>query len=306
MPKDATDKTVIWKSENENIVKVDQTGRIQGIGLGTANVTVTTTNGKVGKCEVTVIGKVVESLALVYSGMELAIGEMEYQYIDEILPADASDKRMNWTSTDEKSVKVGWDEEGQRAIFTATGEGDAYIWATANSNSEVKEYTWVEVRDRKGIPFRFGWDWVLTDCEFKHDGGELLSEADYLTYLESDLGFTSSDALKRVDLLERYISYKINDEDTKDYLTMTVTEEDGTVSEAKSTSFEQERIDNDVYNYNATYDFSTSSKYVKDMFSEQFYKLNGDEGYWKYEVYYENYDVTVIYTFKAYGKSILD
>lgn len=306
MPKDATDKTVTWKSENENIVKVDQTGRIQGVGLGKANVTVTTTNGKVGKCEVAVIGKVVESLALMYSGMEFGIGDMDYQFIDEILPADASDKKINWSSTDEKVVKVEWDEEGQRALFTAVGVGKAYIWAVANSNPEVKESTWIEVSEPTGVPFSFGFDWILTDCKFKPEGKELLSEDNYLAYLTDEVGFNTNKANELIDLLERYISYKVNDSDAKDYLTMTVTEEDGTISTAQTTSFKQERKGFDVYNYNATYDFSNSSKYVQGMFSNQFYKFDGEEWNWNYEVKYEDYGVTVVYTFAASGKSILD
>ena len=59
-PSDATDdKTLTWKSEDENIAKVDGngkvTGKVTGVGTGTTNITVTTSNGKSATCKVTVV-----------------------------------------------------------------------------------------------------------------------------------------------------------------------------------------------------------------------------------------------------------
>ena len=45
-PSNATDKTVVWSSSNESIVSVDNTGKITGKGIGSATITVETTNGK--------------------------------------------------------------------------------------------------------------------------------------------------------------------------------------------------------------------------------------------------------------------
>ena len=45
-PSNATDKTVIWSSSDESIVTVDNTGKITGKGIGSATITVKTTNGK--------------------------------------------------------------------------------------------------------------------------------------------------------------------------------------------------------------------------------------------------------------------
>ena len=53
---DATDdKTLTWKSEDENIAKVDGNGKVTGVGTGTTNITVTTSNGKSATCKVTVV-----------------------------------------------------------------------------------------------------------------------------------------------------------------------------------------------------------------------------------------------------------
>ena len=55
-PSDATDdKILTWKSEDENIAKVDGNGKVTGVGTGTTNITVITSNGKSAACKVTVV-----------------------------------------------------------------------------------------------------------------------------------------------------------------------------------------------------------------------------------------------------------
>lgn len=304
LPKNATDKSVTWSSDDEKIVTVTGNGEIKGLSIGNATITVTTGNGKTGTCAVSVTGKVVEDFDFVWSGLELSVGEMEYQYIDYILPEDADDKRLEWSSADESVATVEWLEKEQKAIITAVGEGYTHIWAKAVSNPEIKASTWVQVSENKGILFRFGWDWVLINCEFQHRGEALKSEKDYISFLVDKKGYTDAAALDHVKMLEKYISYKINDEDTKDYLTMTVLA-DGTEYTATTHSIQQERIGNDIWNYNATYKFDDAPASVKSRFEAQKYTMDGDAGCWFYEVDYDEYDVKVLYTWRAYGKSII-
>ncbi len=54
-PSNATDKTVIWKSSDENVVTVSESGTIEGIAQGVAVITATTSNGITASCKVTVI-----------------------------------------------------------------------------------------------------------------------------------------------------------------------------------------------------------------------------------------------------------
>lgn len=44
-PVDAANQTLIWSSSNEDVVKVDENGTIQGLKVGTASITVSTTDG---------------------------------------------------------------------------------------------------------------------------------------------------------------------------------------------------------------------------------------------------------------------
>ena len=55
LPADATDKTVIWSSDNTNVASVDANGIVTGMSAGTATIVVTTVDGnKTDSCVVTV------------------------------------------------------------------------------------------------------------------------------------------------------------------------------------------------------------------------------------------------------------
>lgn len=53
----STSKNNTFKSDNEDVVKVDENGKIVAVAEGTANITVTTFNGKTATCEVKVSSK---------------------------------------------------------------------------------------------------------------------------------------------------------------------------------------------------------------------------------------------------------
>ena len=51
-PSNASDKTVTWSSDNTSVISVDQNGNIKAVGLGEANITVKTANGKTASAKV--------------------------------------------------------------------------------------------------------------------------------------------------------------------------------------------------------------------------------------------------------------
>ena len=51
-PDNASDKTVTWSSDNTSVISVDQNGNIKAVGLGEANITVKTANGKTASAKV--------------------------------------------------------------------------------------------------------------------------------------------------------------------------------------------------------------------------------------------------------------
>ena len=106
-PDDATDKTVTWKSDNENVATVDANGKITAVDTGTANITVTTKDGnKEASCTVTVSPKEipVENIKVEPATLEIKEGATA-QLKATISPADA-DQEVEWASQDTKIATV--------------------------------------------------------------------------------------------------------------------------------------------------------------------------------------------------------
>ena len=53
-PSNATNKTLIWTSSNTSIAKVDTNGNISAVGVGSAVITVKSSNGKIAICNITI------------------------------------------------------------------------------------------------------------------------------------------------------------------------------------------------------------------------------------------------------------
>ena len=120
-PVNTTNQNVTWASSDDSIATVDENGIVTGIKAGTVNITVTTEDGGfTATKEITVIQPV--------TGMSLAEHELTLevrasaQLTADILPEDASNQTVLWTSSDESVAVV--DENG---TVTATGLGSAVI-----------------------------------------------------------------------------------------------------------------------------------------------------------------------------------
>ena len=127
-PADATDKGVTWSSTNQNIVQVDQNGRVTGVETGTATVYVTTSDGEiVAACEVTVYVPFVDVTSITLDRTQAAMEKGETLTLTAtVMPDDASVKTVSWTSDNPDVAKV--DEYGN---VTAVGGGSAAITAKA-------------------------------------------------------------------------------------------------------------------------------------------------------------------------------
>ena len=132
LPKDATDKTILWNSSNEKVATVDKNGNITAIGKGTAIITAKTSNGKESKCTVEVNEIEVKSVTLNKSKIKLEVGKKE-RLEATILPKDATYKTILWNSSNEKVATV--DKNGN---ITAIGKGTAIITAKTSNGKESK------------------------------------------------------------------------------------------------------------------------------------------------------------------------
>ncbi|MDR1094635.1 MAG: Ig-like domain-containing protein [Clostridiales bacterium] len=127
-PGNATDKGVIWASDDEGVARVSETGEVTAVGPGTATITAKSAadDTKVASCAVTVSSEIsVIGVTVSNTAITLKAGETK-QLSAAIDPGNATDKTVTWTSSDETVASV--DENG---LVTAKKAGIATIRATA-------------------------------------------------------------------------------------------------------------------------------------------------------------------------------
>ena len=125
-PLDADDPTVIWSSSDDYTVSVDKNGLLTALGTGTAVITARTQDGGyTATCTVTV-GRHVSNIILSDSSLILNVGYSQ-QLKATILPLNATDKSVEWLSTNESVATV--DADGN---VTAHKAGTATIIVSAN------------------------------------------------------------------------------------------------------------------------------------------------------------------------------
>ena len=144
LPEDAFDKTVVWTSSDESVATVDD-GKVTAVKAGTANITATDSEGHTATCVVNVSNIMPESVTLSATTLEITETETA-QLTATVLPEDAFDKTVIWTSSDETVANV--DENG---LVSALKEGTAVITAIANADSEVKAECTVTVTRYSGV-----------------------------------------------------------------------------------------------------------------------------------------------------------
>ena len=123
-PTNALNKKVSWTSSNTKVASVDSKGKVTAKAAGTATITVKTADGnKTATCRVTVTVPVT-SVKLNKTGITLSKGKT-FALTATISPANASNKKVTWTSSNTKAATV--DAKGK---ITAKGKGSATITVT--------------------------------------------------------------------------------------------------------------------------------------------------------------------------------
>ena len=128
-PENATNKSIKWKSDNENIAKVSNNGLITAINEGKTYIWGETINNKITKFIVNVNKKQIEekSIKINKSYLILNVGNSE-QLTATIEPTNATNKNVTWTSADESIVSVN-----QNGLLLAKKKGITYIKAKSNN-----------------------------------------------------------------------------------------------------------------------------------------------------------------------------
>ena len=139
LPSNATSKTVTWTSKNEQVVKVDSTGKVTIIGAGE-----TTIEAQAGEKTFAVQVKIeaqpqqpqqpqvvpVQSITVTPASITAKVGEGPVQLTATVLPSNATSRTVTWISKNEQVVTV--DSNGKVTII---GAGETTIEAKAGEKT---------------------------------------------------------------------------------------------------------------------------------------------------------------------------
>ena len=161
LPDTALDKTITWSTNNSNIATVED-GLVTAVGVGSAIITATTSNGITATCNVTVTATAVSvtSVSLNKTTSSIEIGNIE-TLTATISPSNATNKNVTWhsNSTNIATVSSTGDvtaiSPGQATITVTTEDGNY----TASCIFTVVEPTVVE--DTVDYTNKYNIPWLL-------------------------------------------------------------------------------------------------------------------------------------------------
>ena len=106
-PSELASSKFTWKSSNTNIVIVDGNGKIKGVNIGKATITVTSSNGKTATCVVEVVGGEVsiKKISLTPNNSTIEAGST-IQINAIIEPSNATNRDLVWESSDTSVATV--------------------------------------------------------------------------------------------------------------------------------------------------------------------------------------------------------
>ncbi len=132
-PSNATNKVLYWSSSDSSVATVNQQGQVLIEGIGDAVITATAGDGSgvSATCQVTANPIMVSFITLDRTSISGYPGDT-FQLTATVLPDNASDKGVVWSSSDNATATVS-----QSGLVTIVTLGDAVITATAGDGSGV-------------------------------------------------------------------------------------------------------------------------------------------------------------------------
>ena len=164
LPENATNKELIWSSSDESVATVEN-GLITALKEGKTVISAKSKDGyKSASVEVSVTATPavihVESISLNKTELEMVTGDRE-NLSATVLPSDADDKSVTWTSSDEsiatvsKSGKVSAISAGKVTITATTVDGGLTASCVINITAKVVPVTGVSL-DEESVDFKVG------------------------------------------------------------------------------------------------------------------------------------------------------
>ena len=143
-PVNATNKNIIWNSSNESVCTVND-GMVTAKKAGVSIITATSEDGGFTAICTFTVTQQVTGITLNYNSVELHnIGET-FQLVATVLPEDASNKEVRWTSSNQSVCMVA------NGTIVAVGYGTSVIIATTVDGSYMATCT-VNVVEGADLP----------------------------------------------------------------------------------------------------------------------------------------------------------
>ena len=140
-PSNATDKTLTYTSDNKKVATVSETGLVKANAVGSAKITVKSTNGKTATLQITVKTKKPEVQKVLVSVDKLTVGVGEKVQLEAgVYPKNAGDKKLFYKASNNK-VKVS-----QKGVITAQKTGTCKV--TISSSNGKKAVVKVTVKKK--------------------------------------------------------------------------------------------------------------------------------------------------------------
>lgn len=106
-PEEATNKNIIWKSTDEKIVTIDESGLITGTGIGNASVIATTAYGQSDTCNITVRRKTIHILEISFEADSVRLERTKnIRQTPVYKPYDANQTRLTWSTSNDSIATV--------------------------------------------------------------------------------------------------------------------------------------------------------------------------------------------------------
>lgn len=146
-PNNATNTDIKWTSSDENVVKVDNKGKVKAIATGTATITAKTNNEKEAKCNVTVSEKVIETVEatkIQLDSKKFTIYKGETKQLKATIePKNVTNKTVTWSSSNTKVATV----DKNNGKIKAIAAGTATITAKTDNGKKAICKVTVEIKN---------------------------------------------------------------------------------------------------------------------------------------------------------------
>lgn len=162
LPYDADNKSIVWSSDNPDVADVNGKGVVTGVKAGQTVIRATSEDEGISDFCVVTVNQPVTGVSLSKSELSFSkIGDAE-QLVASVQPADATNKELNWISSDESVAIVS------NGRVLCSGYGSAIVYVTTVDGGYMASCV---VKADDGLT---GIDGVAADGSVSVDNGRLV------------------------------------------------------------------------------------------------------------------------------------